>query len=115
MWLPKEMLKEPFVKQLIKAGSFKKYIQQTDTYTYEKYIKDGKVAVLYSSGFGAGWYTWNDESLTGLVFDRDIVEAVLAEFDGDVRRAIRALLDDVAALAEDRAGGRNFLKAYGHL
>ncbi|WP_296579167.1 hypothetical protein [Phreatobacter sp.] len=43
------------------------------------------------------------------------VEAVLAEFDGDVRRAIRALLDDVAALAEDRAGGRNFLKAYGHL
>lgn len=43
------------------------------------------------------------------------VEAVLAEFDGDVRRAIRALLDDIAALAEDRAGGRNFLKAYGHL
>ncbi|MDP2802698.1 MAG: hypothetical protein Q8O26_12530 [Phreatobacter sp.] len=43
------------------------------------------------------------------------VEAVLAEFDGDVRRAIRALLDDVAALAEDRAGGFNFLKAYGHL
>ncbi len=33
------------------------------------------------------------------------VEAVLAEFDGDVRRAIRALLDDLAALAEDRAKG----------
>lgn len=30
------------------------------------------------------------------------VEAVLAEFDGDVRKAIRALLDDIAALAEDR-------------
>jgi hypothetical protein len=29
------------------------------------------------------------------------VEAVLAEFDGDPRRAIRALLDDIAALAED--------------
>lgn len=43
------------------------------------------------------------------------VEAVLAEFDGDVRRAIRALLDDLAALAEDRAEGRNFLRAYGHL
>jgi hypothetical protein len=25
----------------------------------EKYIMDGKVAVLYSSGFGAGWSTWN--------------------------------------------------------
>lgn len=30
------------------------------------------------------------------------VEAVLAEFDGDPRRAIRALLDDIAALAEDQ-------------
>jgi hypothetical protein len=45
----------------------------------------------------------------------DEVEAVLAEFDGDPRRAIRALLDDIAALAEDRAEGRNFLKTYGHL
>jgi hypothetical protein len=45
----------------------------------------------------------------------DEVEAVLAEFDGDPRRAIRALLDDIAAIAEDRAEGRNFLKAYGHL
>ena len=27
----------------------------------EKYIKDGKVAVAYSPGFGAGWSTWNDD------------------------------------------------------
>jgi len=26
-----------------------------------KYIRDGKVAVLYSPGFGAGWSTWNDD------------------------------------------------------
>ena len=26
----------------------------------EKYIKDGKVAVLYSPGHGAGWSTWNN-------------------------------------------------------
>lgn len=45
--------------------------------TYEKFEKDGKVAVLYSPGFGAGWYSWNDEHL-GLIFDREIVEAVLA-------------------------------------
>ena len=25
----------------------------------EKLVRDGKVAVLYSPGFGAGWYTWN--------------------------------------------------------
>jgi hypothetical protein len=24
-----------------------------------KEIRDGKVAILYSPGFGAGWYTWN--------------------------------------------------------
>lgn len=27
----------------------------------DKYIKNGKVAVLYSPGYGAGWYTWNRE------------------------------------------------------
>lgn len=25
----------------------------------EKVIRDGKVAILVSGGFGAGWYTWN--------------------------------------------------------
>jgi hypothetical protein len=25
----------------------------------EKLVRDGKVAVLYSPGFGAGWSTWN--------------------------------------------------------
>lgn len=45
--------------------------------TYEKMRKDGNVAVLYSPGYGAGWFTWNS-SHPGLVFDREIVEAVLA-------------------------------------
>jgi len=48
-------------------------------------------------------------------FEDDEVEAVLAEFDGDPRRAIRALLDDIAMLAEDRAEGRSYLARYGHL
>lgn len=26
----------------------------------EKVVRDGKVAVLYSPGYGAGWYSWND-------------------------------------------------------
>lgn len=25
----------------------------------DKVERDGKVAILYSTGFGAGWYTWN--------------------------------------------------------
>lgn len=44
---------------------------------YEKYIReDGRVAVLYSQGYGAGWYSWNTEH-EGLLFDKEIVQAVL--------------------------------------
>ena len=42
----------------------------------EKYIKDGKVAVLYSPGYGSGWYTWNRE-YPELIFDVKVVEYVL--------------------------------------
>lgn len=51
--------------------------------TYEKFTKDGKVAVLYSPCYGAGWYSWNTEH-PGLLFDKDIVQAVL---DGDKKLA----------------------------
>lgn len=44
----------------------------------EKVIRNGKVAVLVSPGFGAGWYTWNTEHPECL-FDPEIVEAVLAK------------------------------------
>lgn len=45
---------------------------------YEKYIReDGKIAALYSPGFGAGWYSWNTQH-EGLVFDAEIVRAVMA-------------------------------------
>lgn len=33
-----------------------------------KLIRDNKVAVLYSPGYGAGWYTWNREH-EDMVFD----------------------------------------------
>ncbi len=45
---------------------------------YEKLERDGKVAVLYSPGFGAGWYSWNTEH-DGLLFDKEVAEKVLAE------------------------------------
>jgi hypothetical protein len=41
----------------------------------EKLIKDGKVAVLYSPGFGAGWYSWNHDKR--LIFHPEIVQKVL--------------------------------------
>lgn len=47
-----------------------------------KVIENGQVAVLYSPGYGAGWYTWNesrfeeqDEALK-LVFDPILVDLV---------------------------------------
>lgn len=40
-----------------------------------KVVRDGKVAVLYSPGFGAGWYTWNPEH-PEIVFDPMIVDFI---------------------------------------
>lgn len=39
-----------------------------------KVIRDGKVAVLVSPGYGAGWSTWMDDDDS--VFDSVVVEAV---------------------------------------
>jgi len=43
-----------------------------------KVVRDGLVAVLYSPGFGAGWYSWNSEH-PEILFDPAIVELVEAE------------------------------------
>lgn len=53
---------------------------------YSKYYKDGKVAVLYSPGYGAGWSTWESQYSEQLMFDKDIVQAVL---DKDYNTAAR--------------------------
>lgn len=41
----------------------------------KKVIRENKVAVLISKGFGAGWYTWNEEK-PELLFSPEIVEMV---------------------------------------
>lgn len=54
--------------------------------TVEKYYhEDGKVAVLVSSDWGAGWSSWNRElRLTEfLLFDRRLVELVQAQAPED--------------------------------
>jgi hypothetical protein len=40
-----------------------------------KSIKNGKLCVLYSPGFGAGWYTWH--GIEELLFDSEVVNMVL--------------------------------------
>ena len=52
-----------------------------------KLEKDGKVAVMISPGFGAGWSTWNSEFRDTLLFDAEIAQAVI---DGDKAKADRA-------------------------
>jgi hypothetical protein len=42
----------------------------------KKFLKNGKVAILYSPGFGAGWYTWN-EDFPELLYDPEIVKMVM--------------------------------------
>jgi len=44
----------------------------------EKVVRDGKVAVLYSPGYGAGWFSWNTGH-EGLLYDPEIVAAVEAD------------------------------------
>jgi hypothetical protein len=48
-----------------------------------KLVKDGKVAVLYSPGFGAGWSTWNTDH-PDILFDPGMADLVLK---GDVEQA----------------------------
>jgi len=51
----------------------------------EKIERDGKVAVLVSPGFGAGWSTWsNDDIRESMCMNAEIVQAVL---DGDKAKA----------------------------
>ena len=40
----------------------------------DKVIRDGKVAVLYSPGYGAGWFSWHN--IEALVYDPRVVHYV---------------------------------------
>lgn len=44
----------------------------------EKYVKEGKVAVLVSYGFGAGWSTWNTNDAEMMLFCPQLVELILS-------------------------------------
>lgn len=66
--------------------------------TFERYGKvytsTGYVAVLYSPGFGGGWYSWNEE-FPECLFDPVIVERVLnGGNDGNPDSAIISYLQE---------------------
>lgn len=49
----------------------------------DKVVRDGRVAVLVSPGFGAGWSTWADRELRErLLFDPEVVAWVEAGKEG---------------------------------
>lgn len=52
----------------------------------EKIERDGRIAVLVSHGFGAGWSTWNSDHREILCMDAEIVQAIL---DGDKDKAVK--------------------------
>ena len=56
----------------------------------DKVIRDGKVAVLYSPGFGAGWYTWHD--MEELIYHPKLVEMVENNQQGEITKGLIAEL-----------------------
>ncbi len=43
-----------------------------------RYLNEqGKIAALYSPGYGAGWSSWNSEYAETLLFHEDLVEAAI--------------------------------------
>ena len=48
----------------------------TENFDLGKVVRDGKVAVLYSPGFGAGWSTWESGGDQNLIFDPMLVKYV---------------------------------------
>lgn len=70
----------------------------------EKVIRDGKVAVLYSPGYGAWWSTWagSRELEEFALFDKRLVE--MAE-SGATQEEVEKYLDDKFNDARFHAGG----------
>lgn len=70
-----------------------------------KLVRDGKVAVLVSPGFGGGWYTWNTE-YPELLFDAKLVEAV----ENQDKEALLKRVEEIAPNAY--LGGADQLDIY---
>ncbi len=58
----------------------------------EKVVRDGKVAIVYSPGFGAGWSTW--ASMDGMEFEPKVVEWVENGKNRDEYEKLETYLQD---------------------
>lgn len=71
----------------------------------DKVIVDGKVAVLYSPGFGAGWYSWNT-GIEECLFCPEIVELIRNEPERGWREKRKAsLIKQITDIAETKWEG----------
>ena len=58
-----------------------------------KCIRDGKVAILYSPGFGAGWSTWNDDEFKEfLLHDEKLVELVETDQKDKIEEYVKSVI-----------------------
>jgi len=73
----------------------------------ERYIKDGKVGVLISYGYGAGWSTWNSKEWA---YDKRIIEKFL-ELCGQYKDIDNMSYDELEKLEKDM---EVFMKGIGY-
>jgi hypothetical protein len=69
--------------------------------TIEKVIRDGKVAVLVSEGYGAGWYTWH--GIEALLFDPVIV-GMVETMSKSNNADFKATYDAIVKYAKEKYG-----------
>ena len=70
----------------------KKNLKETEM---TKCIRDGKVAVLYSPGYGAGWSTWNDDKYREfLLHDEKLVDLVEFNQQDKIEEYVKSVFPD---------------------
>ena len=67
----------------------------------KKEIRDGKVAILFSPGFGAGWFSWHE--VEELLFDPSIVSMV-EQMNSCDPSCYEDWLDDIVDYTKTRYG-----------
>jgi hypothetical protein len=61
--------------------------------SFPRLNKDGRTAVLYSPGYGAGWSSWNNDAWKGvLTMHREIVERVMSDDRGGAAKTAERLI-----------------------
>lgn len=71
----------------------------------KKEVRDGKVAVLFSPGFGAGWYSWHGRK--ELLFDPSVVYMVEQMHKEPMQR--EAWISNIEAYIKEEYGDEIYL------